>query len=373
MTAKALRHLCEERDMYTTPSLNTVLFFASVGWTRIAGLDAFTLTQTVHLQSNGLRRIEGLEALKQLRNLNLQQNLIERIENMGSLTQLRRIDLSNNLLTSLAGIESLHALEVLDVSKNEIAGSDAMQHVLCCPSLVDLDLSSNALAEGEGEGVVAVLRQLPELNVLRLQGNPFVRGFRHYRRQVILACESLTYFDAAPLFADDRRRALVWQKAFEAGGLAAANAAEVAELRAIGKEKDLASESNHSWMSGFSRPEAAEASLGRTTSTAAPPRPPPARPVERDLLSANTKRLVEAAGGTVASMGRGIDLSTFDHTNYNFYHQTPISLQPPPGTAPTTQKTGPDSSAVNPAAAPVRTDTADTEPSSAHTDFSELD
>ena len=357
--------------MYTTPSLNTVLFFASIGWQRIEGLEAFTLAQTLHLQSNGLRRIEGLEALKQLLNLNLQQNLIERIENLGSLTQLRRVDLSNNLLTSLAGIESLHALEVLDVSKNEIAGSDAVQHVLCCPSLVDLDLSSNALAEGEGEGVVAVLRQLPELNVLRLQGNPFVRGFRHYRRQVILACESLTYFDAAPLFADDRRRALVWQKAFQAGGLAAANAAEVAELRAIGKEKDLASESNHSWMSGFSRLEAAEASLGRTTSTAAPPRPPPARPVERDLLSANTKRLVEAAGGAEASMGRGIDLSTFDHTNYNFYHQTPISLQPPPppGTAPTTLKTGPAATNLT---CTVRTDT-DAEPSSAHTDFSELD
>ena len=34
MTPKALRELCSERGMYTAPQLNTVLFFASVGWQR---------------------------------------------------------------------------------------------------------------------------------------------------------------------------------------------------------------------------------------------------------------------------------------------------------------------------------------------------
>ena len=208
MTPKALRELCSERGMYTAPQLNTVLFFASVGWQRIESLEPFSMAQTLHLQSNGLRRIEGLDALQQLHNLHMQQNLIERIENLGSLVQLRRLDISNNLLTSLAGIESLCALEILDVSKNELADCAAMQPLLCCPALVDVDLSSNMLAEGGGDGVVALLRQLPKLNVLRLQGNPFVRDFRHYRRHLVLACESLTFIDSTPVFADDRRRAL---------------------------------------------------------------------------------------------------------------------------------------------------------------------
>ena len=352
MTPASLRQLCDERDMYTTPEVNTVLFLGNVGWEKIEALEPFRALQTLHLQSNGLRSIEGLSALAPtLENLNLSQNLIADVgDGVAALYRLKSLNLSNNILSSLHGIQPLRALEILDTSRNELSDYEGIVAVLHCPSLVDLSLEHNALPDFEA--TLSLVRQLPELQVLRMSGNPLVRTVRQYKKRVVLACTRLTFLDDAPVFPDDRRRAKAWERGMQADSgaedYAAGAEAERAELRAIGLEKGQAARLNHEWMASLRGTGAAGGGVESTTETHAKADANAdadddtgtdldgaARTVdaelprqEVELLSAKTKRLLRDAGcPTSDADSRSLDLSGYDHTNFNFRDQRPLDEQ----------------------------------------------
>ena len=402
MTPSSLRQLCDERDMYTTPELNTVLFLGNVGWQKIEGLEPFRVLQTLHLQSNGLRRIEGLGALAPtLENLNLSQNLIADVgDGVAALYRLKSLNLSNNLLSSLNGIQSLRALEILDAARNELRGYTGIAGLLHCPSLVDLSLEHNAVPEFDS--TLSLVRQLPQLQVLRMSGNPLVRTVRHYKKRVALACRQLTFLDDAPVFAADRRRAEAWERGMQAGtgaeDYAAGAEAERAELHAMGEERGEAARLNHEWMaslrgSGSGIEGGVEAGAdadddggtgagvdGGTAANASAQ--PPGQEVE--LLSAQTKRLLRDAGcPTSDADSRSIDLSGYDHTNFNFRDQRPLDdhgrgarVAPASRAMPSRSRTAAAaataSAAVNPPATAAAVPPA-TPPAHGFTDFEELD
>ena len=79
--------------------------------------------------------------------------------------------------------------------------------------------------------VLDVLEAMPALAVLYLQGNPLVKRTPHYRKTVVGRLRGLRYLDDRPVFADERARCDAWWAAMQRGeGLAAANAAERAEI-----------------------------------------------------------------------------------------------------------------------------------------------
>jgi dynein assembly factor 1 len=70
-----------------------------------------------------------------------------------------------------------------------------------------LDLSQNNI---EDPSVIETFKQMPNLKVLYLKGNPFVQKIPQYRRRVIASLSNLTYLDERPVFPDERKRAEAW-------------------------------------------------------------------------------------------------------------------------------------------------------------------
>ena len=84
-----------------------------------------------------------------------------------------------------------------------------MRGLLECPMLTVLDLQDNRI---EDVAIIDLLKQLPNLKVLYLKGNPVVEQIKNYRKIVISTFPKLTYLDDRPVFPDDRRLAEAWTR-----------------------------------------------------------------------------------------------------------------------------------------------------------------
>ena len=62
----------------------------------------------------------------------------------------------------------------------------------------------------DGEGVLAIFKQMPDLRVLYCQGNPFVKELRNYRKRMISEIKTLRYLDDRPVFEDERLTVEAW-------------------------------------------------------------------------------------------------------------------------------------------------------------------
>ncbi|XP_069594748.1 dynein axonemal assembly factor 1 isoform X2 [Ranitomeya imitator] len=207
LTKKYLRELCKQHKLYTTPYLNDTLYLHYKGFTRLENLEEYTGLKCLWLECNGLQRIENLEAQTELRCLFLHQNIINKIENLEHLQKLDSINLSNNYIKTIENLSGLPVLNTLQIAHNQLQTVGDVHHLQKCHSISILDLSNNKL---DDPAVIDVLEKMPNLHVLNLMGNEFIKKIPNYRKMVTVRLKGLTYLDDRPIFPKDRACAEAW-------------------------------------------------------------------------------------------------------------------------------------------------------------------
>ncbi|KAG9392919.1 Leucine rich repeat [Carpediemonas membranifera] len=221
ITKKWLKKLCQEQQLYSTPSCNEVLYLHFKGIEKIENLEEYVNLATLWLEGNAITTIENLDHLeKSLRCLYLQENGIETISGLTSLKALAQVNLSDNQIKSIdqdsfAGLDQLTSVQLC---RNRLQDISGLAGLVAIPNLSTLDLTGNNIAD------VRVLEQvfmkMPSLKVLMLVGNEVIKSMSTigvpYRFTMVAALETLTYLDDKPVFDDERRAVPAWKAA---GGL----------------------------------------------------------------------------------------------------------------------------------------------------------
>lgn len=235
MTKAAIKQICKDLKLYSTPSCNDKLYLHYKGYQRIENLDEYVNVKVIWLEGNGLTKIEGLEHCTKLRTLYLQENLIEQIENLDTLVELDTLNLSANSVKCISNLSMLPNLQTLQLKGNYLKSADDVRHVLQCPSISVLDIQHNRIDDPE---ILEIVAAMPALRVLYLQGNDVVKKIRHYRKTLVARCKTLKYLDDRPVFDDERLRCEAWWAGGgKEGKVEAALEAERAEIARQKQEK----------------------------------------------------------------------------------------------------------------------------------------
>jgi len=252
MLAKDVKRICIDQKGYGTPSLNEKLFLHHKGFLEIGEcLREYTEVRVLWLHRNCISKIENLENCTQLRSLFLHENGICKVEGLDNLQNLDKLNLASNPLKKLENMENLQNLTTLIVEKCFFNTVENIREIVKLKKLNVLNISQNNIEEPE---ILDVLKELPELKVLYLKGNPCVKSIRSYRKKVVSSIPTLTYLDDRPIFETERRLADAWAK----GG----HNAEKEERKRIKEEKDASDKRYHEKFKEFS--ENAKKSLGNT-------------------------------------------------------------------------------------------------------------
>ena len=208
MSKKYLKELCLERELYSTPSLNDILYLHFRGFHNIENLDEYINVCALFLENNLITHISGLDSLTQLRHLYLHNNRIERMQNLGCLVNLVALNLSNNSITIIEGLGSLTKLETLNLSENRLTHPDQLVGLTECKSLKSIDLRNNNIVYTDK--LLDIFIQMTNLACLYLKQNPLVDKFPDYRKKLTCVVKTLQQLDDRSITADDRRLALAW-------------------------------------------------------------------------------------------------------------------------------------------------------------------
>ena len=237
MTKEWLRKRCKETDLYRTPGLNDKLYLNFQGFSKIECLEEYTGLRSIFLEGNILEDLEGLAECRELKCLFVQQNSLRKISHLETLVDLSHINVSNNRLQTLENLSCLTKLDTLLAAHNKFKTVDSVRHLVECPSITVLDLQRNEIDDVD---VLDVLKQMPNLSCLYLQGNPVVSKIKNYRKTLIASLPNLRYLDDRPVFENDRRCA----EAFISGGVQA----ERDERTKIREEEDAKRQRNFEYM-----------------------------------------------------------------------------------------------------------------------------
>ncbi len=241
MTPKALKDICKQHKLYSTPYLNDKLYLQYKGFSEIKNLDVYTGLRCVWLEGNGIQKIQGLEKCTELRTLYLHENCIEKIENLDTLIHLDSLNLNKNCLKKIENLSMLPNLHSLLVSHNKLCTYEDVEHIKDCKGLQSIDLQQNRIDDVR---ILELFKQLPDLRVIYLQGNPVLKKIKHYRKTLTAMIPTLRYLDDRPIFPEDRLRAEAFAKGLAEGGVKAAQAAERAEIKRQREEKKAKEERN---------------------------------------------------------------------------------------------------------------------------------
>lgn len=192
----------------------------------VAALKGLNLLVKLNLAKNSIANLKGWESeeaiFPNLVELNLNDNQLSALHAMpyqalaslsvarneiascefGGHERIQNLDLSSNKLPSLTGLEALPSLRTLNASNNDIADLNGINEA---PSLEELQLAHNKLQALEGpwtelqtlrsldlsnclleaEKPLEVLRQLPILRKLKVNGNPFTEAGNTMARVLI--------------------------------------------------------------------------------------------------------------------------------------------------------------------------------------------
>lgn len=241
MTPKALKDICKKHNLYSTPSLNDKLYLQYKGFSEIQNLDVYTGLRCVWLEGNGIQHIKGLEKCTELRTLYLHENCIEKIENLETLVLLDTLNLNKNCVQKIENLSMLPNLHNLLLSHNKLSTYEDVEHLKDCKGLQSIDLQQNKIDDIR---ILDLFKQIPDLRVIYLQGNPVIKKIKHYRKTITAMLPTLKYLDDRPIFPEDRLRAEAFAKGLAEGGVKAGQAAERAEIKRQREEKKRKEDEN---------------------------------------------------------------------------------------------------------------------------------
>lgn len=145
------------------------------------------------LSSNSIAELAKFGGHPNIEELDLRKNQLTALEGLGQLPKLRRLFLSENELPNLVGLDA-PALDVLEVEANKLENLEGIAGV---PALKELNIRGNQLGATKEEGAegldpVQDLMKLgsdtPELEGLKISGNPVADGFGDEAKVELLIC-----------------------------------------------------------------------------------------------------------------------------------------------------------------------------------------
>jgi dynein assembly factor 1 len=207
MTKQVLKAICKDLSLYSTPELNDIIYLHYKGFQKIDNLDAYTGLKVIYLEGNGLMSMSGLEHQTMMKSLYLQENALTVLEDLGHMKQLSNLNLSQNHISKIENLGGLEKLQTLQLPKNRLKTAESVKGLLECPSLQVIDIQNNEI---DDPAVIDILEQMPNLKVVYLKGNPFVKKVKNYRRNVISRLKNLTYLDDRPVFDEERKLVEAW-------------------------------------------------------------------------------------------------------------------------------------------------------------------
>eukprot|EP00667_Euglena_gracilis_P016111 EG_transcript_16828 len=217
MTKEAILKVCKQKQndgMWRTPELNDKLYLHFKGYPNIGGLEEYVNVRCLWMEGNAISKIEGLERqADSLRTLFLHQNCIQEMEGLDHLKLLDTVNLSDNFIGKIENLSGCTQLRTLNLKGNKLRDLEDLIHLVECPSITVLDVSENQIRDAAVVDEVFV--RMPNLTILKLNGNPCLKDIPHYRKTLISKLPKLRHLDDRPVFDDERRTSEAWSR----GGL----------------------------------------------------------------------------------------------------------------------------------------------------------
>ncbi|KAL8572554.1 hypothetical protein ACOMHN_040458 [Nucella lapillus] len=177
----------------------TTVNLESQHMTKMSNLERLDNLRWASFSNNDLTKIEGLDNCLRLEDLALDNNCIARLDGLSKLSRLRRLSLAHNQLTTLdtGTLTYLPHLLYLALDNNSLTSLAGLQQA---QSLVELYIGNNLIVNIRE---IFLLKQLPNLVILDMYGNPVTTEADNYRLFLIYHLKTLKALDGNAVEAQE--------------------------------------------------------------------------------------------------------------------------------------------------------------------------